>query len=60
VVAEAPKLMPHRAAMQRAMAECLGIATDRISVKATTSEKLGFIGRREGMEASAIATICAR
>lgn len=59
VVAEAPKLMPHRAAIQRAMAECLSIESDRISVKATTSEKLGFIGRREGMEASAIATICA-
>lgn len=57
VVAEAPKLMPHRVAMQESMAACLGITPDRVSVKATTSEKLGFIGRREGMEASAIATV---
>lgn len=57
VTAEAPKLSPHRAAMQHAMAECLGIAPERISVKATTSEKLGFIGRREGIECSAVATI---
>ena len=57
VVAEAPKLMPHREAMQNTMAACLGIEADRISVKATTSEKLGFVGRREGMEATAIATV---
>ncbi len=60
VVAEAPKLMPHRPAMQRAMAECLGIEPERISVKATTSEKLGFVGRREGIECTAIATIRSR
>ena len=57
VVAEAPKLMPHRIQMQEAMARCLRIEPDRVSVKATTSEKLGFIGRREGMEATAIATV---
>ncbi len=57
VVAEAPKLMPHRVTMQQTMASCLGIEADRISVKATTSEQLGFIGRREGIEASAIATV---
>ena len=57
VVAEAPKLMPHREAMQQTMAACLGIAANRISVKATTSEKLGFVGRLEGIEASAIAMI---
>lgn len=57
VVAEAPKLMPHRIQMQEAMAECLRIEPDRVSVKATTSEKLGFVGRREGMEATAIATV---
>jgi 2-C-methyl-D-erythritol 4-phosphate cytidylyltransferase / 2-C-methyl-D-erythritol 2,4-cyclodiphosphate synthase len=60
VVAEAPKLMPHRMAMQRAMAECLDVAPERISIKATTSEKLGFIGRREGIECTAIATLCSR
>ena len=57
VVAEAPKLMPHREAMQHTMAACLGIEAERVSVKATTSEKLGFVGRREGMEATAIATL---
>jgi 2-C-methyl-D-erythritol 4-phosphate cytidylyltransferase/2-C-methyl-D-erythritol 2,4-cyclodiphosphate synthase len=60
VVAEAPKLMPHRPAMQQAMAECLDIEPERISVKATTAEKLGFIGRREGIECTAIATLCSR
>jgi 2-C-methyl-D-erythritol 4-phosphate cytidylyltransferase/2-C-methyl-D-erythritol 2,4-cyclodiphosphate synthase len=57
VVAEAPRLMPHRDAMQNTMASCLGIEAERISVKATTSEKLGFVGRGEGMEATAIATL---
>ena len=57
VIAEAPKLMPHRLIMQQTMAACLSIDADRVSVKATTSEKLGFVGRGEGMEASAIATI---
>ena len=57
VVAEAPKLMPHRVTMQQTMASCLGIEAERVSVKATTSEKLGFIGRREGIEASAICTV---
>lgn len=60
VVAEAPKLMPHRLAIQESMARCLEIESERISVKATTAEKMGFIGRREGMEASAIATIVRR
>ena len=49
--------MPHREAMQNTMAACLGIEAERVSVKATTSEKLGFVGRREGMEATAIATL---
>ena len=57
VVAEAPKLMPHRPAMQSTMAECLGIDPTRVSVKATTSEKMGFVGRREGMACWATATV---
>jgi len=57
VVAEAPKLMPHRLEMQRRIAEALGISADRVSVKATTSERLGFVGRREGMAAWAVATV---
>lgn len=60
VVAEAPKLMPHRAAMQQAMADCLGLTPARISVKATTSEKMGFVGRREGMACWAVATLRSR
>ena len=57
VVAEAPKLMPHRLRMQEAIAACLAITADRVSVKATTSEGLGFVGRREGMAAWAVATV---
>lgn len=57
VVAEAPKLMPHRPAMQNAIAQCLGIDPTRVSVKATTSEKMGFVGRREGMACWATATV---
>ncbi|HLV81328.1 MAG TPA: 2-C-methyl-D-erythritol 2,4-cyclodiphosphate synthase [Chthonomonadaceae bacterium] len=57
VVAEAPKLMPHRPAMQQAMAACLGLDPERISVKATTSEKMGFVGRREGIACWAVATV---
>jgi 2-C-methyl-D-erythritol 4-phosphate cytidylyltransferase/2-C-methyl-D-erythritol 2,4-cyclodiphosphate synthase len=57
IVAEAPKLMPHRAKMQQAMATCLGLEATRISVKATTSEKMGFVGRKEGMACWCIATI---
>jgi len=60
VVAEAPKLMPHRAAMQQAMAARLGLDPERISVKATTSEKMGFVGRREGIACWAVATVRSR
>ena len=57
IVAEAPKLMPHRAKMQQAMAACLGLEATRLSVKATTSETMGFVGRKEGMACWCIATI---
>jgi 2-C-methyl-D-erythritol 4-phosphate cytidylyltransferase/2-C-methyl-D-erythritol 2,4-cyclodiphosphate synthase len=57
IVAEAPKLMPHRSKMQQAMASCLGLEATRISVKATTSETMGFVGRKEGMACWCIATI---
>lgn len=57
VLAEVPKLMPHRAAMQQAMAACLGLDPGRISVKATTSEKMGFVGRQEGIACWAVATV---
>lgn len=57
VICEAPKIGPHREAIRARIAEILGIAMDRVSVKATTTEKLGFTGRREGIAAQAIATI---
>ncbi len=57
IIAEAPKIGPHREAMTAAMAELLGIAPDRVSVKATTNEKLGFVGRGEGIAAIATATV---
>ncbi|WP_337180979.1 bifunctional 2-C-methyl-D-erythritol 4-phosphate cytidylyltransferase/2-C-methyl-D-erythritol 2,4-cyclodiphosphate synthase [Shinella sp.] len=57
LIAEAPKVGPHREAMRRNLAEFLGIALDRCSVKATTNEKIGFVGRREGIAAIATATV---
>lgn len=55
LIAEAPKIGPHRAAMTAALCDMLGISADRVSVKATTNERLGFIGREEGI--AAIATV---
>jgi 2-C-methyl-D-erythritol 4-phosphate cytidylyltransferase/2-C-methyl-D-erythritol 2,4-cyclodiphosphate synthase len=57
LICEAPKLGPHREAMTAALSKMLGISPDRISVKATTNEKLGFIGRREGIAAIATASV---
>jgi 2-C-methyl-D-erythritol 4-phosphate cytidylyltransferase/2-C-methyl-D-erythritol 2,4-cyclodiphosphate synthase len=57
IVCEAPKVAPHRAAMAARIAALLGIARDRVSVKATTTEGLGFAGRREGIAAQAVATV---
>jgi 2-C-methyl-D-erythritol 4-phosphate cytidylyltransferase / 2-C-methyl-D-erythritol 2,4-cyclodiphosphate synthase len=57
IVCEAPKVGPHRDAMRARIAEIAGVAIDRVGVKATTSEKLGFTGRREGLVAMATATI---
>lgn len=57
IICEAPKIGPHRDAMRARISEITGIACDRVSVKATTTEKLGFTGRREGIAAQAIATV---
>jgi 2-C-methyl-D-erythritol 2,4-cyclodiphosphate synthase len=57
LVAEAPKLAPHRAAMCANIAEAIGITPDKVSVKATTNETLGAIGRREGLAAFAVALV---
>jgi 2-C-methyl-D-erythritol 4-phosphate cytidylyltransferase/2-C-methyl-D-erythritol 2,4-cyclodiphosphate synthase len=57
IVCEAPKVGPHREAMRARIAEIAGITIDRVAVKATTSEKLGFTGRAEGIVAYATATV---
>lgn len=57
ICAERPKINPHIPQMQKIMAEILEIDEDDISVKATTSEKMGFVGREEGMAAYAVALL---
>jgi 2-C-methyl-D-erythritol 4-phosphate cytidylyltransferase/2-C-methyl-D-erythritol 2,4-cyclodiphosphate synthase len=57
VVCEAPKIGPHRDAMRAAIARIAGLDVARVAVKATTSEKLGFTGRGEGIAAYATATV---
>ena len=57
IIAEEPKIGPHRAAMCARIAEIAGLALDQVSVKATTTEGLGFPGRREGIAAHAVASI---
>jgi 2-C-methyl-D-erythritol 4-phosphate cytidylyltransferase/2-C-methyl-D-erythritol 2,4-cyclodiphosphate synthase len=57
LICEAPKIGPHREAMVAAISEMLAISSDRISIKATTNEKLGFIGRAEGIAAIATASV---
>ncbi|MBY0430493.1 MAG: bifunctional 2-C-methyl-D-erythritol 4-phosphate cytidylyltransferase/2-C-methyl-D-erythritol 2,4-cyclodiphosphate synthase, partial [Rhodospirillales bacterium] len=57
IVCERPKIGPHRMTMALRLAEILGVRADRVSVKATTTEGLGFAGRREGIEAQAVATV---
>ncbi len=57
LICEAPRIGPHHAAMRAALAHILAIPVDRVSVKATTSEKLGFTGRGEGIAAQATATL---
>lgn len=56
IVCEAPKIGPHREAMRDAIARVVGIEIQRVSVKATTNEKIGFVGRQEGIVALATAT----
>ena len=57
VVAEQPKLNPHIPAMRRNLAEVLGVEISDVSIKATTSEQMGFCGREEGMMAWAVALL---
>jgi len=57
VVAQAPKLVPYLGTMRERLAETLAVPTDRINIKATTSERLGFCGKGEGMEAFAVVSL---
>lgn len=57
IICEEPKIKPHREAMRASLAGIMGVEVDRVSVKATTTEELGFTGRREGVAAMASATI---
>ena len=60
LVCERPKIGPHATDMRAALAEIMGLEVSRISVKATTSERLGFTGREEGIASIATATLVAR
>lgn len=57
LIAEAPKILPHVPEMRKKIASALGIADSRVGIKATTNEKLGFLGRKEGIAAMAVAFI---
>ncbi len=57
LVAEAPKVLPHREAMRKNIGEALGIPPERVGIKATTNELMGFIGRKEGIAAMAVAQV---
>ncbi|HEY2275927.1 MAG TPA: 2-C-methyl-D-erythritol 2,4-cyclodiphosphate synthase, partial [Steroidobacteraceae bacterium] len=54
VIAEAPRITPHREAICREVARLLGVPVERVNVKATTTERLGFLGRAEGIAAQAV------
>ena len=57
IICEAPKVGPHRGAMRARVAEIIGIPAGAVSIKATTTERLGFTGRREGIAAQAVANV---
>ncbi len=57
VVAEAPKIMPYVVKIRERISSLLGCETDRVSIKATTNEKMGFVGRSEGIAVHAVALI---
>ena len=60
VAMQRPRLRPHIDAMRRRLAAALGVELSRVSVKATTTERLGFVGREEGVEANAVVLIARR
>ena len=57
LIAEAPKVGPHVPAMRQRLAEVLGLPLARIGIKATTNERMGFVGREEGIAALAVASV---
>ncbi|GHS84730.1 bifunctional enzyme IspD/IspF [Campylobacterota bacterium] len=57
IMAEKPRLEPHKIAMRKEVARLLGVRCERVNIKATTTEKLGFVGRKEGAAVSAIAAV---
>lgn len=57
VVLELPKIVPHIPAMKSALSKVMDITEDRVSIKATTNEKMGYVGRHEGVSAHAVALI---
>ena len=57
LIAEAPKILPHRDAMRANIGAALGIPPERVGIKATTNETMGFIGRKEGIAAMAVAQV---
>lgn len=57
LICEQPKIKPHRQAMRERVAEILGLPVERVSIKATTTEKMGFTGREEGLAAQAVASV---
>lgn len=57
LIAEAPKVLPHRDAMRANIGAALGIPPERVGIKATTNEIMGFVGRKEGIAAMAVAQV---
>ena len=59
ICAQSPKLNPHIEAMQSCLAQVMGVEPNQVSIKATTTEHLGFVGREEGIAAYAVALVFA-
>lgn len=57
LIAEAPKVLPHRDAMRENIGAALGLSPSRVGIKATTNETMGFVGRKEGIAALAVAQV---
>jgi 2-C-methyl-D-erythritol 2,4-cyclodiphosphate synthase len=60
LLSETPRIAPHRDAIRGSIAAALGVAPDAVNIKATTTEKLGFLGRREGLAAHAVVLVSSR